>query len=532
MRRFFFSLVKSLLVLLFIDWPAEIRAADISSGMLTPNLAAIYLKGEMNVNDVRRFAEVVEPFQRAIVFLESPGGVLSAGIAIGITIQSKGLSTFVPENATCASACAIAWLGGIERFATPKSRIGFHAAYDSRTGNESGVANAILGAYLSGLGLSFAAIEFVTEKPPDELNVLTLNNAKARGINVQLLIGTPTAEFLSAALPVPELSQSNKKSNQNLGTMAQAALAQEQGDYVTALQIFRQYAERGEALAQFGLGFMYWNGQGIPQNYSEAVKWYGLAADQGNARAQYNLGVIYATGVSHDYAQAAKWFRSAADQGYAPAQYNLAQLYDKGLNGSRDPAEAIRWYRRAADQNSILAQINLGFAYSEGKDVPQDYSEAVKWYRRAAEQGNPMAQFNLAQMYSEGKGVEKQHGVAAMWLRRAANQGYPLAQNNLGNMYKNGEGLTKNYAEAEKWFRRAAEQGEMLAQFNLGLMYANAQGVAQDYVVAHMWLNLAAVKGEPRAIRNRDVVVRRMTPAQIEKAQRLAQEWKPKPDRP
>ncbi len=81
--------------------------------------------------------------------------------------------------------------------------------------------------------------------------------------------------------------------------------------------------------------------------------------------------------------------------------------------------------------------------------------------------------------------------------------------------------------------RKAAEQGHDKAQSNLGLMYQNGRGVPQDYAKAHMWLNLATSKlppGEERdtAVKNRDIVAKRMTPAQISEAQKLAREWKPK----
>ncbi len=59
-------------------------------------------------------------------------------------------------------------------------------------------------------------------------------------------------------------------------------------------------------------------------------------------------------------------------------------------------------------------------------------------------------------------------------------------------------------------------------------MYMNGTGVTQDYVQAHMWFNLAAVKGDETATKNRDIVAKKMTPAQIAAAQRLAREWKPR----
>ncbi len=85
-----------------------------------------------------------------------------------------------------------------------------------------------------------------------------------------------------------------------------------------------------------------------------------------------------------------------------------------------------------------------------------------------------------------------------------------------------------DYDEAATWHRRAAEQGYADGQFNLGLKYANGEGVPQDFVQAHMWFNLAGAQGRIQAAKNRDIVAKSMTPAQIAEAQKLAREWKPK----
>ena len=110
------------------------------------------------------------------------------------------------------------------------------------------------------------------------------------------------------------------------------------------------------------------------------------------------------------------------------------------------------------------------------------------------------------------------------WLP-LAEQGDANAQNSLGIMYGNGDGVTQDYAEALKWYRKAAEQGNADAQNNLGVMYANGEGVPQDHAQAHLWWNLAAAQGNEVARKNRDIVVKRMTPAQVAEARRLARDW-------
>ena len=117
--------------------------------------------------------------------------------------------------------------------------------------------------------------------------------------------------------------------------------------------------------------------------------------------------------------------------------------------------------------------------------------------------------------------------------RPLAKQGVADAQYNLGVMYGEGLGVPQDYAKAVGWWRKAAEQGHATAQYNLGVAYHNGEGVPQNYAQAHMWYNLAASRFSPgedrdKVVKNRDHVAKRMTPAQISEAQKLAREWKPK----
>ncbi len=73
-----------------------------------------------------------------------------------------------------------------------------------------------------------------------------------------------------------------------------------------------------------------------------------------------------------------------------------------------------------------------------------------------------------------------------------------------------------------------AERGDVLAQVRLGLLYYIGRGVSQDYATAYMWLDLAAAQGKEIARKHRELIAKKMTPADILKAQRLAREWKPK----
>jgi uncharacterized protein len=152
-----------------------------------------------------------------------------------------------------------------------------------------------------------------------------------------------------------------------------------------------------------------------------------------------------------DPADAVKWYRKAAEQGDAVAQYYLGLMYLNGKGVPEDDAEAVKWFRKAAEQGNAKAQYYLGFMYANGTGVPEDDAEAVKWYRKAAEQGYANAQFNLGLMYLNGEGVPEDNVFAYMWFNLAAAQGDEDAKKGKGMISGN---MTKEQiAEAQKLSR-------------------------------------------------------------------------------
>ncbi len=205
----------------------------------------------------------------------------------------------------------------------------------------------------------------------------------------------------------------------------------------------------------------YFGRNGCQQNYAEAVKWYHMAAEQGYAIAQNNLGECYyiGEGVDEDETEAIRWYRKAAEQGNAGAQCNLGWCYENGDGVVKDMTEAVSWYRKAAEQGDADAQRLLGVCYYTGAGVVENKPEAVSWYRKAAEQGDADAQYCLGSCYEGGWGVIKNKTEAVSWYHKAAEQGDAPAQYNLGVCYEYGWGVVENKSEAVKWYRKAAEQG-------------------------------------------------------------------------
>ena len=146
-------------------------------------------------------------------------------------------------------------------------------------------------------------------------------------------------------------------------------------------------------------------GDVLAQDFKEGVKAYDSGdfdlamrkwkplAEQGDREAQFNIGLMYkmGNGVTQDYAEAVKWHRKAAEQGEAAAQYNLGGMYKRGDGVTQDDAEALKWYRKAAEQGDAVAQYNLGVSYYNGEGVLQDTIAAHMWFNIAAANGNNAA---------------------------------------------------------------------------------------------------------------------------------------------
>jgi len=123
MRALFFAVV-----FLFVIDPS--RAATISVTPLSgSDVSLIMVQGDLATNDHQIFRQKAAAINKAIVSFQSDGGNLLAGLEIGKFIRLRNYATVVPEKSLCMSACAIAWLGGTQRYMGTTAHIGFHAAY-------------------------------------------------------------------------------------------------------------------------------------------------------------------------------------------------------------------------------------------------------------------------------------------------------------------------------------------------------------------------------------------------------------------
>ena len=209
---------------------------------------------------------------------------------------------------------------------------------------------------------------------------------------------------------------------------------------------------------------MYYYGYFVDQNYEEAFKWYKLAADQKDAKAQFVMGTMY-------------FFGDHVDQDYE---------------------EAFNWYSCASDQGNLDAHLMRGLMYCYGYHVNQNYAEGLEWINRAAENGHSESQFIMGQMYYDGFGVDRDYAAAFEWFSLAAGQGDEDAKCALGIMYENGEGVEASLSKAIEFYREACQDNSSVSEeaaYRLGYIYYDGRGVKQDKQKALEYFLLAYENG-------------------------------------
>jgi hypothetical protein len=227
-----------------------------------------------------------------------------------------------------------------------------------------------------------------------------------------------------------------KASNGDVAAMVQLGKAYLDGNGVTAGvdkgQVWlERAAEKGSVEAQMFLGAAYLSGTKLPKNRELAAKYLLRVAqaqhvDDGfkgsQALAQYWVAMMYeqGAGVEKSHDQAIQFLQMAANNGNAPAEYDLAVLYNDGVGGiSIDKTHACELFEKAAEQGHVRAMFNAGYCYQVGTGGQKDDSKAVNFYTKAAEAGSTRAQRNLGILFGRSGQPEK----AYFWLRVAESSG-------------------------------------------------------------------------------------------------------------
>jgi TPR repeat protein len=216
-------------------------------------------------------------------------------------------------------------------------------------------------------------------------------------------------------------------------------------------------AKPDESAALCALGDRYATGEGVTQDFPKSLACYTKAAEQGNAKAQWNVAVMHSHGqgcIKRDLQLAAQWCQKAAEQAFAPAQ------------------------------------ATLGMMYATGQGVERNVQQAMALFEQAGLSGDTEAQYNLAAFHEQGLAGEKNLDQALVWFSKAAEHGLPAAQERLGLMYAIGQPMKQDLIEAYKWFSLASASELDTATANLAhcLTLMDADQITEANSRASLWM--------------------------------------------
>ena len=285
----------------------------------------------------------------------------------------------------------------------------------------------------------------------------------------------------------------------------------------------------------YELGLKYYKGDGIPQDFDKAWKYFDLAAQSGNVDAIYHIGLMHehesdygklknlsrdmalsafttAAEKGHidamlklgdwyrnqsDFEKAFQYFEKAANAGNRDAMYDVGLMYLNGTGVKQNAKMAMDFLKKAAKEGNINAVHLLGDSYYS----EEDFQKAFQFYLRAAETGHSGSMKCIGDMYYYGKGVVKDLNKSMAWYIRVAETGDTDAMIKIGNMYDCGEGVSKSQKKAAEWFTRAAELGSITAMLYIAEMYSEGEGVSKSQKKAAEWYTRAAELGNITAMR-------------------------------
>ena len=282
-------------------------------------------------------------------------------------------------------------------------------------------------------------------------------------------------------------------------------------DDARAFDLYLRAAKAGDPEAQNAVAFNYRS----EKNFTESLKWYGLAAKQGNANAMFNLGTHYynGDGVPIDDVQAASWFWLARKAGSKRAEDAVAR-------GEHDLSP------------SQLSEVKLTVAdmLAEGKAVPRDTATAMAVYQDAGRYGKPEVQVRIAKVFLNGWGVPEDAAKAETYCRTALDleKNFLPAILCIAYLDQSGRLGDNRRKEAFSWYEKAYNSGSPLGAYGLGIAYANGDGTQKNYEKAFTYLVIASLSNVEVAIPLAKQLEQKFSPDTLKKLVKKANEEKKK----
>lgn len=265
------------------------------------------------------------------------------------------------------------------------------------------------------------------------------------------------------------------------------AVTKNQGDLlakntdISAVDSYRKLCNAGNAEGCFGLGWHYYYGKDVIQNYSKAIELYKKSCKANNSKSCRSLGRIYrdGKGLKINNAKAIEFFLRSCNQDDAGGCSDAAVFYVKGKGEKKNYSKAIKLFNKACDHGYSLACSNLGFLYQKGDGVKQDNEKAYQLYKKSCDGNYPEGCYRLGTIYQTGKGVKQDNKKAHHFYEKACEDNYPVSCHRLGAIFQNGKSVKKNHKHAKVFFSKACKLGSQLSCMTLNEL--NEETIVSDF---------------------------------------------------
>ncbi len=298
-------------------------------------------------------------------------------------------------------------------------------------------------------------------------------------------------------------------------------------DIQPAIDLAQRATRHGSKEAWNLLYMIHGNGWGVPAQGVKALGYSrrGVAAGDPGAKLNYAIQLYQGSAlVARDVDAACPLFDqlARAEAGLPLVAYYAGLIRFRGQCGRpADRAAGMELIRIAADHAVREAERDVGKNHEFGWTVPVDAAQAAAWYEKAAGHGDPEAQWRLGMAYVGARlGKTQDYARARRNFESAAASGHAPAMTDLGSMYAGGEGVPRDFARAKALYEQAAAAGDARAFRDLAILHAQGEGVPVDLVAARVFYLQGLQAGMADDPQVRQLIERRMTPAQRDAAQR------------
>jgi TPR repeat protein len=317
--------------------------------------------------------------------------------------------------------------------------------------------------------------------------VVPKNEVKAQKLYAEALAG-----FL-----LQERADPNEKLEYRIGSMYFHGKGTQENP-TEALRWFTSSADKGNSYVAYQAAELLSNGKVVPKDEVKAQKLYAEALagfllqeqNDPNEQLEYRIGSMYlhSKGTQENPTEALRWYTLSAEKGNAYAAFQAGQILEERKDMPNNEIQAWLFYNLALngfiqaehEKPDDSQEFRIGQMFYRGKGTIVDYTTAANWFSLSAEKGHAQAQFQLARMLQIGEGVpiDQQRSQALYFM---AFQGFLTSlkeepdsalQFKIGTMYQFGLGVEKNMGTAKQWFTTAAQAGNEYAQERLNQIEA------------------------------------------------------------